>query len=156
MSKNHYRSLSAVFPVILREKDGKTEVLLHQRANTGYMDGMWDTAGSGHVDQGETATQAVVRECGEELGIRVKAEDLTFAHLSHNVATVRDDTYYNMYFFVQRFEGEPGIREPQKCSGMAWFDVEHLPENMIAVRRTDVLHCLRGEPYSEYVDERIE
>lgn len=27
MSKNHYRSLSAVFPVILREKDGKTEVL---------------------------------------------------------------------------------------------------------------------------------
>lgn len=155
MSKNHYRSLSAVFPVILREKDGRTEVLLHRRANTGYMDDMWDTAGSGHVDQGETATHAVIRECGEELGIRVKAEDLTFAHLSHNVATVKDDTYYNMYFFVQKFEGEPSIREPQKCSGMTWFDVEQLPENMIAVRRADVLHCLRGEPYSEYVDERL-
>ena len=38
----HYRSYSAVFPILLRDgKDGR-EVLLHLRQNTGYMDGTWD------------------------------------------------------------------------------------------------------------------
>ena len=67
----HYRSYSAVFPILLRDgKDGR-EVLLHLRQNTGYMDGTWDFAGSGHVDENETARQAVARECREELGICV-------------------------------------------------------------------------------------
>ena len=46
----HYRSYSAVFPILLREGANGREVLLHLRQNTGYMDGHWDFAGSGHVD----------------------------------------------------------------------------------------------------------
>lgn len=67
----HYRSYSAVFPILLREGANGQEVLLHLRQNTGYMDGCWDFAGSGHVDENETARQAVARECLEELGITV-------------------------------------------------------------------------------------
>jgi len=67
VSPGHFRALSAVFPVLLKAGgDG----LLHRRQNTGYMDGLWDFAGSGHVDGGETA-----RECREELGISVRPED---------------------------------------------------------------------------------
>ena len=47
----HYRSYSAVFPILLREGANGQEVLLHLRQNTGYMDGCWDFAGSGHVDE---------------------------------------------------------------------------------------------------------
>ena len=61
----HYRSYSAVFPILLREGANGQEVLLHLRQNTGYMDGCWDFAGSGHVDENETARQAVARECLE-------------------------------------------------------------------------------------------
>ena len=50
----HYRSYSAVFPILLREGANGREVLLHLRQNTGYMDGCWDFAGSGHVDENET------------------------------------------------------------------------------------------------------
>ena len=50
----HYRSYSAVFPILLREGANGQEVLLHLRQNTGYMDGCWDFAGSGHVDENET------------------------------------------------------------------------------------------------------
>ena len=46
----HYRSYSAVFPILLREGANGQEVLLHLRQNTGYMDGCWDFAGSGHVE----------------------------------------------------------------------------------------------------------
>ena len=155
MYKDHYRALSAVFPIILKDVNGKKCILLHKRANTGYMDGMWDTAGSGHVDRGETATQAVVRECKEELGIRVEMCDVRFAHLSHNVDSCGEETYYNIYFFIERFEGTPHIMEPEKCDGLDWFVVDKLPENMIPVRRADILCGMGDVRYSEYVDERI-
>ena len=73
----HYRSYSAVFPILLREGANGQEVLLHLRQNTGYMDGCWDFAGSGHVDENETARQAVARECLEELGITVDPAEKT-------------------------------------------------------------------------------
>ena len=38
----HYRSYSAVFPILLREGANGREVLLHLRQNTGYMDGCCD------------------------------------------------------------------------------------------------------------------
>jgi len=42
---------------------------LEKRASTGYMDGMWDFAISGHVDENETETLAVIRASKEEIGI---------------------------------------------------------------------------------------
>ena len=35
----HDRTLSAVFPVLLRQNGGTEQILLHRRSNTGYMDG---------------------------------------------------------------------------------------------------------------------
>lgn len=92
--EEHFKSLSAVFPIILRDGDTGKQVLLHKRANTGYMDGMWDFAGSGHVDADETTTQALIRECKEEIGITIPPEELSFAHLSHRVGQSGARTYY--------------------------------------------------------------
>lgn len=78
----HYKTLSAVFPIIINKQN---QILLARRANTGYMDGKWDFAGSGHVDENETATQAVIREAKEEMGILVSVNDVKFAHLSHRI-----------------------------------------------------------------------
>ena len=46
----HYKTLSAVFPIIINKQN---QILLARRANTGYMDGKWDFAGSGHIDENE-------------------------------------------------------------------------------------------------------
>lgn len=83
----HFRSLSAVIPIILQKKDNNVQILLHRRKNTGYKDGKWDMAGSGHANENETETarMAVVRECAEELGIDVKITNISFAHLAHRV-----------------------------------------------------------------------
>ena len=40
--KERYRNLSAVMLMLMRENNGKEEILLQKRKNTGYMDGYWD------------------------------------------------------------------------------------------------------------------
>lgn len=145
----HYKTLSAVFPVIFRIMNGKKQVLLHRRANTGYMDGMWDFAGSGHVDEDESAVQATIRECKEEIGIDVDEKDVAFFHLSHRVGREGTATYYDIYFAVSNFNGTPYIAEPEKCSGLEWFDIDALPSDMIETRRDAISHYFNNVHYSE-------
>ena len=147
----HFKSLSAVFPIILREYNGQTQVLLHRRQNTGYMDGKWDFAGSGHVEEGETASEAAVRECSEETGLIVSAQDAQVAHLGHRIGA---HTYYDIYFFFKSFTGSPQITEPEKCSALEWFEITALPEEMIPIRRQAFQDALSGKLYSELREEK--
>jgi len=143
-----FRAFSAVFPIIIQTHGTTQKVLLHRRMNTGYQDGKLDIAASGHVDDGETATCAAVRECKEELGIEVLASDLRFVHLSHRLGL--DRTYYDIYFIVESFSGEPAIMEPEKCSELLWCDLESLPDDVIECR-SQVLHEYKlGNYYSEW------
>ncbi len=141
---------SAIFPIILREREGRTEVLLALRQNTGYMDGKWDFAGSGHVDEGETAVMAVVRECGEELGIRVNEGDVEFVHLSHRVGRGDALTYYDIYFLVKAHEGTPIVNEPEKCGGLGWFAIDSPPDDMIDYRKPVLTEYWGKVHYSEF------
>ena len=124
--------------------------MLHRRQNTGYQDGKWDIAGSGRVDKGETPQHAVARECEEELGIGVKIEDLSFAHLSFHQSS--DRTYYDIYFIVHRYEGSPSIMEPDKCSALEWFDIDKLPKGIIECRRQVINSYRNSHYYSETFD----
>lgn len=152
--EKHYKTLSAIFPIILNKKDGddSVQVLLHRRKNTGYQDGKWDIAASGHVDQGETAKMAVVRECAEELGIDVQSADLSFVHLSHRVSNSGGKTYYDIYFVVNKYNGIPKIMEPDKSSELKWFKISELPNEIIDVRKV-VLDYYRDKiQYSEGIE----
>ena len=51
--KKRYESKVAVFLVLTRETNKGTEILLQRRCNTGYMDGKYDMACSGHLESGE-------------------------------------------------------------------------------------------------------
>lgn len=149
----HFRAYSAVFPVILRKED--KEVLLHLRQGTGFMDGYWDFAGSGHVEEGEIATQALVRECAEKTGLCVQPSDAAFAHVCHRVGNPDGRTYYDLYFTIRRFTGEPRIAEPEKCAALRWFPVNALPCRMIPLRRKALEAILRQCAYSEYTAAQL-
>lgn len=71
-------TMAAVF-VLLRNDKG--EFLLQQRANTGYLDGYYDFACSGHVEPGELIRDTAVRELQEEVGLTAKPEDLKLVHI---------------------------------------------------------------------------
>ena len=157
MAKEYFRTLSAVFPIILRREGGRTQILLHLRQNTGYRDGFWDVAGSGHVDGGETASQALCRECFEELGIRVRPQDTEFARLTHSVDSADEtETYYHLFFFVRAYEGTPRIMEPDKSAALEWFDLDRLPDGMVPALRNDVGELMRGVVYGERIEPHCE
>ncbi len=128
----HYRFYSAVFPILLRSGPHGQEVLLHLRQNTGYMDGHWDFAGSGHVDENETARQAVARECREELGIMQwtpPTRSLSTCATGSPAATAAPITTCASRSGATA--GEPAVMEPEKNAGLHWFPVtDALPEHI--------------------------
>ena len=53
------------------------EILLQQRAATKIVCPLlWDVSVAGHVDAGETVIQAAIRETKEEIGLKIRKEDL--------------------------------------------------------------------------------
>lgn len=138
----------AVVVMIARSKGGTRRILLQRRRNTGFGDGMWDFACSGHVERGESLTDACARECREELGIDAAPENFKFFTLVYK----RDGsvTYVNPYFYLDEFSGEPERREPFKCSDLAWFDEEALPCDLLPDRRQALQAFGKGVTLIEY------
>ena len=91
-----FKSLSAVLLFLTRKSGNNEEILFQKRKNTGYFDGYYDLAATGHVDANEAMKCAMCREAKEELGIEISEEDLEFVCMIHKNTDGR--TYYNGYF----------------------------------------------------------
>ncbi|WP_414836330.1 NUDIX hydrolase [Candidatus Nanohalococcus occultus] len=111
---------------VIFEKDG--EILLHKRKNTGFKDGHYSLV-AGHVDEGETFSEAMIREAKEEVGVEVKPEDLEPVHVLHR--TTGDSAYVDLFFKATEWEGEITNEEPEKCSEIRWVEPDNLPEKTI-------------------------
>ncbi|MCQ2000978.1 NUDIX hydrolase [Arthrobacter zhaoxinii] len=121
----------------------RDEVLLQLRQGTGYLDGYWATAAAGHVEAGESAVQAAVREAWEELGIEVAPGDvvpLTSMHRSNGGGQAVDERV-DFFFLCSAWQGEPRIMEPGKAAGLEWFSLDDLPDAVV--------------PHERYVFERL-
>ncbi|MGN0818391.1 MAG: NUDIX domain-containing protein, partial [Candidatus Coproplasma sp.] len=124
--------------MLIKDFGGDIKILLQRRKNTGFADGLWDLSCSGHVEENESMINTCSRECEEELGLKIYAEDFNFFALIHKRDRDCDLTYYNGYFYSQNFLGEPEICEPEKCSEISWFSLDNLPDDMIDDRRQAV------------------
>ena len=59
---------------IIREKYGRTEVLLQKRSmNKDSFPGKFDTSSAGHIQAGDEPLESALRELGEELGIQASS-----------------------------------------------------------------------------------
>lgn len=143
MNKERYKTKVAVFLKLTRKINGNIEVLLQKRCNTGYMDGMYDMACSGHLEKGETLAQAVIREANEEIGIKIKTEDLKLLSVLH----LYKEDYIHIFFETKRYEGSPEIKEKDKCSDLRWFNINELPENIIANVKKVLENIQKGRIY---------
>ncbi|QCY46650.1 DNA mismatch repair protein MutT [Glutamicibacter creatinolyticus] len=117
--------LIAVSYVIFRQADA---VLLQQRRGTGFLDGYWGAAAAGHLENGENAVAAAIREAGEELGVLVCQEHLHPLTVLQRPAAVKDQPGRVDFFFECRtWQGTPEIQEPDKAVDLRWFGLDDLP-----------------------------
>jgi 8-oxo-dGTP diphosphatase len=115
--------------VYLRRGD---EVLLQLRQNTGYMDGMWVAGAAGHIEVGETAHDAAIREAMEELGVRLDPQHLRPATILQRTDGTPDprEQRADWFFSAESWRGVPTVREPHKCAEVAWFPLTDLPDRI--------------------------
>jgi len=148
---DRYRLRTAVMLFLLRPDDNVNDIqiLLQKRQNTGYADGMWDCAASGHVEANESMKMALIREAKEEINISINMEDIQFATLTHKCTPDTNDSYINIYFAAKLFSGVPMIGEPLKCSEIRWFRINQLPKNFLSDRKEALHHYLSNQPYDE-------
>ena len=144
----HWSKRFTVIPsvYIILERQGK--ILLLRRQGTGYRDGFYSLP-AGHLDGGEPATVAAVRECEEEVGVKLKPSDLEVVHVLHRVAEEGSHERIDIFFRAKTFQGEPVIGEPDKCDELRWADPANLPQDMIPLVRDAVEAIQQGRVYSE-------
>lgn len=149
--KERFKLIPAVY-LFLRRGD---EVLLLQRANTGYQDGKYGVV-AGHLEGDELATEAIVREAKEEAGITIDPEDLTFVHVAHRLS--RDQVgqeRIDLFYEARKWKGEVTNMEPEKCGDLAWFRTDDLPEEMLPLVKLVFEDAARDVHYSEYLEEPV-
>lgn len=124
IQKSNDRFKIVSFVALILRKDG--HILLIRRFNTGDGDGLYALAGGG-IDGNEPATQAIVREAHEELGITLKKEHLKVVHVLHSKTNYEEA----VGFFIEAtaWQGEPQNMEPHKHDDVRWFASDKLPHN---------------------------
>lgn len=141
---NYFLPYAASFVVL---KKGN-QLLLTRRFQTGWLDG-WYSLPSGHIDAGESASAAAVREAKEEVGVTIDPSDLTCIHICHRSSGEDGRVYVDFFYLTETWQGEPTNREPDKCDDVQWFDQDSLPENIVPVLKNALEQYQKGSHYSE-------
>ncbi len=126
---HRFRVVPAVYVYLRREG----QVLLQLRQHTGFMDGHWAAAAAGHLEAGESALAAAVREVREELGVDVAPDDLvpvTTMHRGEPGGPALEQRV-DLVFTTTRWSGDLEIREPEKAADLRWFGFVALPEPVV-------------------------
>lgn len=102
-------------------KNGK--ILLGRRIDSDGSNGEYQFAG-GHLEHLEKVVDCAKREVMEEAGIEI--ENVRF-HCLNNTAKYLPKHYINVGVIADWKSGEPEVREPHKCAGWGWYDLDSLP-----------------------------
>ena len=79
-------------------------MLQKRSANKKMWHNTWDVTAEGHVLAGEFGFQSILRECEEELGIKLNKNDITFigAGISTNIKGNIVNNHFNEYYVANK------------------------------------------------------
>jgi 8-oxo-dGTP pyrophosphatase MutT (NUDIX family) len=137
-----HKIISSVYLIL--KKNNK--YLLYLRHNTGFEDGKYGLV-AGHIEYGESAKQALIREALEEANIILTEEDLKFVHVSCRYS---DRENIDIFFECDKWQGEIANNEPHKCAELKFFSLHELPSNIISYIKDVIVFTTTKVSYSEF------
>jgi 8-oxo-dGTP pyrophosphatase MutT (NUDIX family) len=101
------------------ERDGKYVLLDRIEIPFGF------AAPAGHIDEGETPAEALVREVKEETGLVVTAYDPAIEEFDETNSCSRGITGHYWYVFRTQVEGEL-VMNPKEMKSLGWYTTEQI------------------------------
>jgi 8-oxo-dGTP diphosphatase len=118
-AKKQKRPYIGVAVIVIR--DGR--VLLGRRKNS-HGAGTWQFPG-GHLEFGETIEACAQRELFEETGLSVNK--LRQGPFTNDFFEAEQKHYVTLFVIADDANGEPQVKEPDKCACWDWFKWSALP-----------------------------
>ena len=134
----HHRRRVVVDVILLLMRNGR--ILLRERANTGYGDGAYEPP-TGQLADRETIVETAIRVASAEAGIAIRAENVSLAHVMHDVSGSGRIAFF---LTVSGWQGEHTSPDAR------WFPVGSLPTNMLDRARVALRNYADGMRFSTY------
>ncbi len=128
---------------LILEVDKKVLLLAQTNENGGKY-----TLVGGTVEKMEFARKTLIRECREEIGIKLDSNDLEVIHILHKKNKKEDRI--TIYFTTKKWAKEIECREKDKFIEAAWFPLCNLPAETSSTVQHVLEQIQRGTRYSEF------
>ncbi len=129
LSSKYQRPLIGAYLILINNKG---EILL-SKSNSGQLKGCYSLV-AGHTETGENVFEAIIREAKEEANISLLKEHLKVVAVVHRPnANYKGGKQDIIDFFIKAkiYEGELKNNEPEKCSELAFYPLNKLPQNLL-------------------------
>ena len=136
------RSENAIFTNMCMISDGNGNILVQDRRNP---DWPGITFPGGHVEKGESFTDAVIREVFEETGLTIRCPVLCGIK---QFQTDADERYVVLLYRANRFSGE--LRSSEEGS-VFWIPREELENQLLAEDFMDMVRVFENDALSEFI-----
>jgi len=114
--------------LLIWHTDGR--ILLQKRsASKACCPGLWDTSVGGHVGSGEEPIESALRECREELGLRVDANELEPLGRHLFDQDTSDPELVDSWGIVHP---GPFFPDPGEVEEVAWFSLEEVERLLVS------------------------
>lgn len=114
----------------------KGEVFLSQRGEKAKNErGAWEFPG-GSVEFGEKLIDTVKREFMEEYGIEIEIQQLL--SVDDHILPGEGQHWVSPTYIARLVNGIATIKEPEKCSAIAWFKLDNLPEPLSLISQYNI------------------
>ena len=133
-----HRRTVVVDVILLLMRNGR--ILLRERANTGYGDGAYEPP-TGQLADRETIVETAIRVAAAEAGIAIRAENVSLAHVMHDVSGSGRIAFF---LTVSGWQGEYTSPDAR------WFPAGNLPTNMLDRSRVALRNYAEGMRFSTY------
>ena len=108
--------------VWLVKREGETTYILFQKRAKGVQNGgFYDSSAGGHIDEGEDALTAALRETAEEIGLILKPEELKFV-----CTYATDKKFIHVYLADRTGQNDQLTLEKDEVESVEWVSLEDL------------------------------